>query len=424
MKLTLTGESGGHPIRPLEVGEPDLVLVGTADDCRLRTRTATAEPYHAVIEVVPPAISIRSVGGAPVVVNQSAVVEAMLAVGDRVEMGETILTVDVSGAAQPRASVLNGVPSLPTATGAVVIRCGRCGEMARQEPTHTRAWNAAHICTSCREDLLADPVVPSDHRVRRRIWAGPVSALFEAEHVATGERRALEIYVPSVSGNKESAQAVVTAMLRHAALDHPRIPRVHGVFAVRPGILAISSEWVDSLDATHRRPPGATLDVAEVSEIAAAVLDTLSYAHGRGVIHRDLREADLLLDGQDDVRIANVGIAAILQLGGIRRLLASGDLMHVAPELLTDFRKSTAASDVYAAGAVLYQMLTGIQHLDTDARDPLVKILEGRTVPLSSRRPDLPEALGVVIERALYRDPARRFRTAAAMRAALQDALA
>jgi serine/threonine-protein kinase len=159
------------------------------------------------------------------------------------------------------------------------------------------------------------------------------------------------------------------------------------------------------------------------------LLDALDHAHARKFVHRDVKPANLLVSGAvnaEEVRLCDFGLARIYQASQLSGLTMTGDVggtpVFMAPEQVISFRESPPSVDQYGAAATLYYLLTG-QFLFANARtnyEVVAQLLEGKVVPIRERRPDLPVALARIVERALAREPARRFADVGEMRTVLE----
>jgi hypothetical protein len=155
---------------------------------------------------------------------------------------------------------------------------------------------------------------------------------------------------------------------------------------------------------------GGMLDDRRTIEAAAQVLDALAHAHGRGIVHRDVKPANLLLvEGSDvSVRVLDFGLAL---LDDADTLTATGDvpgtLAYIAPERLAG-QETTGAADVWAVGVILWEALAGQQPFWAPSPLETAKLIGEGAPPLATARPDLPRALTRAIDRALALDPASR----------------
>ena len=160
--------------------------------------------------------------------------------------------------------------------------------------------------------------------------------------------------------------------------------------------------------------------------ITQKVAGALDYAHGNGVVHRDIKPGNILLSAQGEPLIADFGIAlAVAQAGGGRITetgLSLGTPHYMSPEQATGDRDVDPRSDVYALGCVLYEMLAGQPPFSaTTAQAVLVKILTADAPSITSERRTVPPHVGHALARALEKLPADRFTSAAEFAAALGD---
>jgi serine/threonine-protein kinase len=164
------------------------------------------------------------------------------------------------------------------------------------------------------------------------------------------------------------------------------------------------------------------LDAEDAVRIADAVLDALGAAHDAGLVHRDVKPSNVLLGTDGTVKLADFGIAR--QMDEVSHDLTAtgtfiGTARYAAPEQLAG-RPATARSDLYAVGVVLYEVLAGRPPFDGDSAVAIAMAHHHEPVPdVRVAAPGVPRAVATAISRALAKDPADRFESAAAMRAAL-----
>ena len=165
------------------------------------------------------------------------------------------------------------------------------------------------------------------------------------------------------------------------------------------------------------------LGIDETIRITAEVADALGYAHTRGVIHRDIKPENILLQGGHAL-VADFGIALAVQAAGGQRLTETGISIgtphYMSPEQAAGERTIDARSDVYALGAVTYEMLTGEPPFQGPSVQAVIaKVLTGRPAAPSAARETVPASLDAAVLRALARLPADRFGTAPEFAAAV-----
>jgi len=271
-------------------------------------------------------------------------------------------------------------------------------------------------------ELSPGAIVGGKYRVTGRVASRPTSLLYAAEHERLGYPVVLKL-VPSHGPQGDAARREVAALGR---LTHPNNVRVldAGTLATDPPVPFVALEHVEGeslarLVQLHRR-----LSPLRAVRIAVQVLAALDEAHGRGVVHGDVKPENVLLvgarTGADHVKLIDYGvaeIAGVVERGGPGHAIF-GSAPYAAPEIASGQRPSVA-SDLYAVGALLYECLGGRRPFDgPDAASILHRRLAERHAPLGAIVPTDLE-LAAAVERALAWRPADRYESAAAMRAAL-----
>ena len=210
-----------------------------------------------------------------------------------------------------------------------------------------------------------------------------------------------------------------------ASLEHPHIVPVYDFVEDESGLCLIVMERCDGSLADRFRSVGLATD--EACAAALATCAALSYAHGRNVLHRDIKSENLLFDGEDVLKLADFGIARALNEA--TRLTATGTVMgtpaYMSPEQASG-EELTPASDVYSTGVMLYELLSGyLPFADADSVGTLIrKHLTEPPRPLGSVKPDVPPGVAVVVDRTLEKAPEDRFPGAVEFGVALAEAAA
>lgn len=251
--------------------------------------------------------------------------------------------------------------------------------------------------------LAAERVVLGRYRLGKVIGRGGTSTVHAGEDLRAGTAVAVKEIIDSGLAERALSEVRAGARLRHPAI----VPVVD--WGREGGALLIVSELVDGPSLAQRAASGARPSDAEAVEIARAVLAGLAHAHERGVVHRDVKPANILLDPVAGARLTDFGVARLSGEATITMTGAViGTMAYMAPEQARGERVG-APADVYAACLVLYEMLTGSNPLTGGGPAETARRAAAAAVPpLADRRPDLPAGLARAVDAGLARDPERR----------------
>ncbi|MEO6623463.1 MAG: protein kinase, partial [Burkholderiaceae bacterium] len=263
----------------------------------------------------------------------------------------------------------------------------------------------------------------------RVLGKGAMGLVYEARDPNLDRRVAIKTI--KVENLPEEAVAEYEARFRTEArsaarLQHPNIVSVYD--SERHGDTAyLVMEFVQGEDLKHHLDGGRQYSLEQSLAIVRDLLAALEYAHKQNVVHRDVKPANLLMvESSGRVKLTDFGVARIQDSGELTRTKGSmvGTLKYMAPEQVRgkaiDFR-----ADLFAAGVVLYQLLTGKRPFDGDSEFAIIhQIMEENPPAPSSINSALPKALDAVVARALAKDKERRYGSAGEFSTALRDAVA
>ncbi|MEW5960219.1 MAG: serine/threonine-protein kinase [Chloroflexota bacterium] len=210
-----------------------------------------------------------------------------------------------------------------------------------------------------------------------------------------------------------------------AQLEHPNIVKLYH-YGEADGLLYMVLQYIeglalDQLLASYRQD-GAFIEPEEASRITREIGSALDYAHGRGVIHRDVKPANIILNQQGNAILVDFGLVLLADTGTRNEAFGTPD--YIAPEQARSSFNVVPQSDLYALGVILYEMFTGT--LPFEAKEPLdVAMLHMTEPPPPPRevRPDLDPAVERVILKALAKEPGQRYASGMALADALDQAL-
>lgn len=268
------------------------------------------------------------------------------------------------------------------------------------------------------------------YTILRRLGAGGMAEVYLALHPRLPRRDVIKVLAEAITADSEFRERFNREADLAATLWHPHIVGVHDRGEFR-GRLWISMDYVDGTDASRlvreTHPDGMPAD--EVCEILSAVAGALDYAHDRGLLHRDVKPANILLThpehGERRILLADFGVARHLgDISGITQTnVAVGTVAYAAPEQLTG-AKIDGRADQYALAATAFHLLTGVPpYRHPNAVAVISQHLHDEPPRLSDYRPDLPH-LDEVFVRALAKDPDARFERCRTFAAAFGSQLA
>jgi hypothetical protein len=269
---------------------------------------------------------------------------------------------------------------------------------------------------------VADRIVGDRYRLEKRLGRGGTATVWHGVDLDTGDQVAVKVLDP-----EQAARPVAVERLRReaqavASLDHPNIVAGYAVGVDDDGAF-LAMELVDGPTVADLLTAHEQLPVEWALAIAEQVSDALAAAHAVGVIHRDIKPGNLLVDGAGVVKVCDFGIAWLQVLDGSAALTRHSETVgtceYMAPEQATG-EPVDARTDLYALGCVLHAMLTGRPpFLGETAMSVLHQHLERPPVPVRALRSDVPTELDHLIGRLLAKSQTERPATAAEVRDAL-----
>lgn len=453
VKVKLTVLSGPMKGRNFVFEEHDTLIFGRAPDCHIQLPETdpSASRHHFLLEVNPPDAVVRDLGSlngtwvngqkqggrdkaeTPEDAARRKYPEVNLKDGDQIQVGESVLRV---------------VLDLPANGAKPDARCQHCGREVTAEIGKGR--HGDYVCEACRHQAEADPAqllfalmalagkvnrerVPeiAGYQIEKRLGVGGFGAVYLARRQRDGNSVAIKVMLSRVAVSEEAREKFLHEMEVNRSLRHPNIVAFLDQGSAG-GAFYFVMEYCNGgsvADLMARR--GGRLAVPEAGAIALQALEGLAYAHGKQVVHRDLKPPNILLSGSDgnwSAKIGDLGMAKNFQRAGLSGMTLTGSYAgtpHFMPrEQVINFKFVKPVSDVWSMGATLYNMLTGQTPRDfPKGRDPMEVVLRDEVVPIRRRSATIPPKVAEVIDRALANDPKSRYPTAAEMKAALERVL-
>jgi eukaryotic-like serine/threonine-protein kinase len=269
-------------------------------------------------------------------------------------------------------------------------------------------------------DLIADRF-----ELEELVGTGGMSSVFRARDLQLDRRVAIKILHEHFASDPEYLERFRREARAVARLSHPNIVTVIDR-GNDGGQQYIVFEHVDGENLKELVVRSGRLPVRRALELALEVADGLAFAHGRGLVHRDVKPQNVLLSREGEVKVTDFGIARSLHVEqGVTQtgtVLGTGE--YLAPEQASG-KEISPATDVYSLGVVLWELLAGeVPFVGENFVAVALRHVNEPPPSLRERRPDVSPRLDAAVERALAKDPARRFPSMAAFAAELRACLA
>ena len=289
------------------------------------------------------------------------------------------------------------------------VFCTNCGADAREPPSASPAplddAGVAKLTRLLREETAGD------YEIDRELARGGMGVVYVATEIGLRRRVAIKVLPPALTFGQGAIERFRREARTAAALDHPNIIPIHRVSAggelLWYSMKLLEGKSLDTILAERKR-----LELEETVAMLDQVADALDYAHQHGVIHRDVKPGNIILDERGRVTVTDFGIAKEVQEASVS---ASGRLLGTPHYMSPEHYRGTEISggaDQYSLGVVAFQCLAGRVPFDAvTAYELLNKHVVEPPPRLVELRPDLPPHAYAAIEQALSKNPADRFLT-------------
>ena len=284
------------------------------------------------------------------------------------------------------------------------------------------------IASSSDNELRAhvERVLSANYELDREIGRGGMGIVYLARDRRLKRQVAVKVLPPELAFRGEIRTRFLREAETAAQLSHPNIVPIYSVDE-REGLVYFVMAFVDGENLAVRLHRQGALPYDESRRYLLETARALAFAHERGVVHRDIKPDNILINQEDGrVMVTDFGIARAITDGADARLTATGMAIgtpaYMSPEQSMGEREVDGRSDLYSLGIVGYQMLTGdLPFNATSTPALLVKHISESPVPVHQRAPSAPRDLGRAVMMMLEKEPANRFPSAAALAAALES---
>jgi eukaryotic-like serine/threonine-protein kinase len=273
------------------------------------------------------------------------------------------------------------------------------------------------------QGIARDTIVDGRYRILRRIGSGGMADVYEAEDTQLGRRVALKLLHRRFAEDEEFVERFRREASAAAGLSHPNVVQVfdRGEW---DGTYYIAMELLEGRNLKQVVREHGALDPALAVDIVLQILKAARFAHRRGIVHRDIKPHNVIVDQEGRAKVTDFGIAR----AGASDMTETGSIMGTAQYLSPEQAQGhpvDARSDLYSIGVVLYELLTGAPPFEADSAVTIaLKQVAEDPLPPRPRNPAVSPALDAVVMRALRKDPAERYQDADAFIAALESAMA
>ncbi len=275
---------------------------------------------------------------------------------------------------------------------------------------------SAHLAELEKRILAADPDLGADreHRIGsyvlgEQIGEGAFGAIFKATQPSVGREVAIKVVRPELANDPAFVRRFEVEAQTVAGLEHPHVVPLYDYWRDPSGAYLVM-RYLAAGSAEERLVRSGPFTLEEVATVIDEIGGALAVAHAHGVIHRDVKPANILFDEAGHSYLADFGIATAAVRGAAVDLRSAGSPLYAAPEQVRDGEVSTS-SDIYACGIVIYELLSGdVPFSGSDSVQSLLERKLREPVPsVRDTRPDLPAGVELVIRTATSIDPADRF---------------
>jgi serine/threonine-protein kinase len=277
---------------------------------------------------------------------------------------------------------------------------------------------------------LVGTTVAGKYRIDRLIGRGGMGAVFQATNLAIGKRVALKFLDHEAARNREATQRFQREAEAAGMAESAHIVQIFDSGSTDAGLPFLVMELLTGEDLRARLRREGRLNVSAALRITRQVLRALMRAHAAGIVHRDLKPDNVFLCARDDdpsfVKIVDFGISKVARARGAdtltRRGTVLGTAFYMSPEQAQSFADIDGRTDLFSVGAILFEMLAGgPPHVAPTYEAVLIASSTHDAVDVRQRAPEVPEAVAMIVAKALARDRDQRFQSAEALLAAIDE---
>ncbi len=296
--------------------------------------------------------------------------------------------------------------------------CGNCAAPLDPEVTlsHTPTFQELY------RELKPGTRIAEKYEILEKLGEGGMGIVYKALDTRLQREVALKFLSPHLTRDREARERFMHEARAASALDFTNICTIHEIHETHDGWLFIAMAYYQGETLKSRIRRGA-LKFVDAMEIARQIAEGLSRAHGKGIIHRDIKSANIIITNDEIVKIVDFGLA---KLSGTTQITKAGATMGTVAYMSPEQAKGDAVdqrTDIWSLGVVLYEMMAGALPFRGEREESIIySILNVDPVPIASLLPDIPVALERIITRCLEKNPRVRYQHVREVLADLRDA--
>jgi serine/threonine-protein kinase len=252
----------------------------------------------------------------------------------------------------------------------------------------------------------------SRYQILKELGRGGMGIVFQAQDKQLNEQVAIKILSPMVSGDADALERLKREVSAARRITHPNIIRIHDISEMN-GLQYVSMEYFHGTSLKDYIRQNAPLSINQAQNIAAQICDGLDAAHKQGIIHRDLKSQNIIVNSLNQIKIIDFGLAHTSHLQGLTATgLIMGTPEYMAPEQVAG-RKVDERADIYSLGIILYELFTGKVPFSGDSAIAVgFKQMKEDAPKPRSMNAAIPQSVEAVIMKTLEKDPYHRYQTA------------
>jgi serine/threonine protein kinase len=290
--------------------------------------------------------------------------------------------------------------------------CSKCGTPVH--PSEKAFISQTRTILRSMEELLAGTTLAGKYRIEKVVGRGGMGIVYKAEDTKLKRHVALKFLPPELIQDEEAKERFILEARTAAALSHPNICTIHEINE-QDGKSFIAMEFVEGenlRDKLHKR----NLEAKEALDIVIQVTQGLDEAHKKGIIHRDIKSANIMVTEKGQAKIMDFGLAKVK--GGTlltREGTTLGTVAYMSPEQARG-EEVDHRSDIWSLGVIMYEMLSGELPFKGDREaSVLYSVVHEEPKPLKDMKRDVPLELQRIVNRALKKSPGSRYASAEEM---------